>query len=365
MHISDVSGHRSASLAIEKTLHEVDENVQTSCIDGFKYTNPHLGKFVNTLYMTVIKTAPKIWDYLYDNEAILKRVEKTRSLIYRLNDKKIKRLFNDFRPHIVVCTQAFPCGMVADYKRRHNLDIPLMGVLTDYSPHSYWLNDFVDFYVVPAPEIKQRLIQRGIPEERLKILGIPIDTKFKNQSSREEIFRRSGLNSSLPVILIMGGGQGLGPIKEIVCVLNRLSRPVQLIVVCGTNRNLYKWLNKNKSFFTTPISIIGYTEQINDLMDISSFIVGKPGGITSAEALSKSLPIIIVNPLPGQEAQNSQFLLEAGVALKVNSLLELRSLAEELLSDTIKLDKLRMNARAFAYTDSTVKISQLILSMIK
>ncbi len=365
MHISDISGHRSASLAIEKTLQKVGQDVQTCCIDGFGYTNPHLEKFVNALYMMVIKAMPKIWDYLYDNQAILKKAKKVRSLIHRLNDRKIKKLFNNFYPDIIVCTQAFPCGMAADYKRRHNLNIPLVGVLTDYSPHSYWLNDFVDIYVVPTSEIKQRLAQRGIPEERLKILGIPIDSKFRNQSNREEIFRRLGLNLNLPVILIMGGGQGLGPIKEMVCVLDRLSRPVQLIVACGTNRNLYKWLNKNKSSFTTPVSILGYTEQINDLMEISTFIISKPGGLTSAEALSKSLPMIIVNPLPGQEAKNTQFLLEAKVALKVNSLLEMGSLVEELLSDSTKLDKLRMNTSAFAHTDSTLKISQLILSMIK
>lgn len=365
MHISNVSGHRCASLAIEKALRQIDAKVQTCNIDAFNYTNPYLEKFINKLYMFVIVVMPGLWDYLYDNEGILKRVKKIRSLFHKVNEKKIQKLFDEFKPDIVVCTQAFPCGMVADYKRRHNLSTPLMGVLTDYAPHLYWLSNFVDIYVVPAPGVQQKLRQRGVPGERLKVLGIPIDTKFRNINSRQEIFRRLGLDSNLPVILIMGGGQGLGPIKEIVRTLDKLRSCVQMIVVCGTNKSLYKWLKKKKSIFNKPVSIIGYSDQINDLMTISSFMVSKPGGLTSAEALSKSLPIIIVKPLPGQENRNTRFLLETGIALKVNNFSQLQSLAEELLNDTAKLDNLRKRVGAFAQSDSSLKIARFILDIIE
>ena len=148
MHISNVSGHHSASLAIEQALQKIDGNVQTKSIDAFNYTNPFLEKFINSLYMAIIKIVPQFWDYLYDNEDVLRKIRKTRSLLHSLKDTNIRKLFDDFRPDIVVCTQAFPCGMVADYKRRRGLNIPLVGVLTDYAPHLYWLNDFVDIYVV-------------------------------------------------------------------------------------------------------------------------------------------------------------------------------------------------------------------------
>lgn len=365
MYISNVSGHRCASLAIEKALQQTDGNVQTHSIDTLSYTNPCLERLINKLYMFTIKAMPRLWDYLYDNEKVLRKVKKIRALIHRLDERKIKRLFEQLKPDIVICTQAFPCGMVADYKHRRNQNIPLVGVLTDYAPHVYWLNELVDIYVVPAAEIKQRLMQRGVSNQRLKVLGIPIDNKFGEQTDREEIFRRLGLDADLPVILIMGGGQGLGPIKEIMQALDKLSRPAQLIVVSGTNRKLYSWLKNNKPNFTKPVFIMGYTEQINDLMAISSFIITKPGGLTSAEALSKLLPIIIVKPLPGQESLNTQFLLEAGVAQKVNSFIELRSLAEELLSNSTKLAQLREKAKTFGQPDSAIKIAQLILSILK
>ena len=365
LHISDISGHRSASKAIEGALREIGKDVQAHSINAFNYTNPHLEKIVNKLYLSVIKYKPRIWDYLYDNEDILKKVSQIRALIHRMNGKKIDRLFNNFSPDIVVCTQAFPCAMVADYKHRHNLNIPLIGVLTDYSPHSYWLHDCVDSYIVPAPEVKQRLLQRGIPDQRLNVIGIPIDSKFRYQGNREKIFYKLGLDSHLPVILIMGGGQGLGPIREIARTLDKLTQSVQIVVVCGTNRSLYQWLKKHKSIFSKPLLIVGYTEQVNELMEISSFIVTKPGGLTSAEALSRSLPIIIVNPLPGQESRNTQFLIGLGVAFKVNSLSELRSQAEELLNNPVRLDKLRRRASNFAQADSALKIANFVLTTLK
>lgn len=365
MHISNISGHRCASIAIEKALKEKDRDIRTLAIDAFNYTNPFLERFVTQIYMFVIKILPCLWDYLYDNQCILRGVKNIRALIHRLNERKLSRLFNDFQPDLVVCTQAFPCGMVADYKRRHNLNIPLIGVLTDYAPHGYWLNELVDIYIVPSLKIKQRFIQRGLSEQQLKILGIPIESKFAKKGCPQEIFQRLGLNSALPVILIMGGSQGLGPIKKIVEALDRLDIPAQLIVVCGINKKLYNWMKRHRHSFKKTVIVIDYTEEINNLMEISSFIVSKAGGLTCAEALSKSLPIVIISPLPGQESQNTRFLQEIGVGLKVDSLIELKSLAEELLSDARKLEKLRQRAGSFARADSASRIAELILNTIR
>lgn len=363
LHISNISGHCRASLAIEKALKELDQGVQILRVNAFSYLNPYVEKMVNRMYMFTIQSLPQLWDYLYDNESVFKKVKNARLMIHKLSDKKIKQLLEGFNPDIIVCTQAFPCGIIADYKQRHRLKTPLIGVLTDYAPHLYWINNAVDLYVVPALKIQQRFMQKGIASNRLKNLGIPVDTKFRSCANQEQILRKWNLNPELPRILIMGGDQGLGPIKNIVLALNKLIPPAQLVVACGTNKNLYTWLNKNKAMLPKPLLAVGYTDQINDLMSISSFIISKPGGMTSAEALSKSLPLIIVNPLPGQENQNSRFLLEEGAALKANDFNELLSLTEDLLDDTAKLEQLRKNAIAIAHPDSSLKTARLILNM--
>ena len=365
MHIGNVSGHYCASVAIEKALQEVDAQVRTYRVDTLNYANSYLTKFIYRLYIFIVKATPWFWEYLYDNKNILEKVRNIRLLIHRLNNKKIKKLFDGFRPDAVVCTQAFPCGLICDYKRKHNLTLPLVGVLTDYATHAYWLNDFVDAYVVPAPEMQRGLIKRGISVQRLKVLGIPIDAKFRKQNSRIESFRRLRLNPEVPVILIMGGGQGLGPIKKIVGTLDAIRRPMQMIVVCGTNKRLHRWLIKHKALFDKEVAVFGYARNIDRLMEISALIVTKPGGLTCAEAQSKALPIIIFNPLPGQENHNTQFLLQTKAAMKVENLDGLFLLVEELLSDPKRLGELHKKAGSLARPDAALDIARLTLSLVQ
>ncbi|MCX5715418.1 MAG: hypothetical protein NTV07_00830, partial [Candidatus Omnitrophica bacterium] len=178
MHISEVSGHRKASMAIEKAIKLISPDTETKGINTFNYTNPIWERIVNHVYMSVLRNAPEIWDYLYDNPKVLRRVKHIRALIHKANSEKVHKLFSEFNPGAVVCTQAYPCGLVADYKKQFNLDLPLIGVLTDYAPHSYWIYDNVDYYVVPSKDTGQKLVRGGVLEEKIKVLGIPIDPKF-------------------------------------------------------------------------------------------------------------------------------------------------------------------------------------------
>ena len=363
LHISQISGHRSANLAIENALRSLDPEMQTLSIDAFSYTNPLLERIVNRLYMVMLKYFPGLWERLYDHQGVLKRVEPARSCILSLNIRKIRRLIERFSPDIVVCTQAFPCNMVADYKKRYNRKLPLVGVLTDYAPHSYWISPYVDIFVVPAPVIAERFVQKGVPEQGVRVIGIPIDPKFKQKKEGLQILNRLGLLEQVDTILIMGGGQGLGPIKKMVFNLVRIKKPLQLIVVCGTNRPLFRWLNKNKGKFRQRVAVLGYTDQVHNLMATAKIIITKPGGVTVAEALSQALPIIIVNPLPGQETQNTRFLTESGVAVVVRQLDRLAETLEKLLSNSKLLEQMRQKALALKQEDSALKIARLLLEL--
>ncbi|GAG10353.1 unnamed protein product, partial [marine sediment metagenome] len=158
MYISNDSGHHRATLAIEKIFHLRDKDIETLNVNSFNYTNPVLEKIINKTYMSVINRKPEFWGYLYDNPRILKKTRRLRESIHRHNTEKLKNLIDAFRPDAVICTQAFPCGMVADYKKTFNVKLKLFAVLTDYAPHSYWIYDTVDAYFVPSQETGQRLI---------------------------------------------------------------------------------------------------------------------------------------------------------------------------------------------------------------
>src|SRR6202166_2612271 len=174
MYISQVSGHRQGAVAIAKSLKSLDPDCEVLNINGFGYTYPVMEKIINTAYMGVIKRAPKIWEYLYDNPKVIKFSEKWKQSIHQSSHKKLKPLIDEFKPDVVVCTQAFPCGMVADYKMNHRPALTVIGVLTDYAPHLYWLHEGVDYYVVPSEEARERYVKEGIPKEQIKVLGIPI-----------------------------------------------------------------------------------------------------------------------------------------------------------------------------------------------
>jgi processive 1,2-diacylglycerol beta-glucosyltransferase len=362
MYISEVSGHRNAAIAIEKALKIIEPQSEITNINAFNYTNPIAEKIVNSIYMGIIKVAPGIWDYLYDNPKIVKSLEKAKQNVHRKNTPKLKRLFDRLKPDMVVCTQAFPCGMVAHYKDKYGLNLPLVAVLTDYVPHSYWVYDSVDYYITPTEDVSQKLVDKGVPSEKVKSLGIPFDPKFNESLDRNTIFHKLKLSAELPTVLIMGGGQGLGPIKTIVRSLEKVKKDIQEIIVTGTNKKLYNSLRRKIKKYKKKIILFGYAQNINELMYISDIVISKPGGVTTSEVLAKGKPMIIVKPLPGQEANNTAYLTQKGAAIKVEEPRKINLALEELLGDPRKLNQLRDSVKKISRPNSSMDIARLLLN---
>jgi len=365
MYISEVSGHHSATLAIEKALKMLEPGVEVLNINAFNYTNPISEKIVNRLYMGVLKRTPQIWDYLYDNPAVVKKVEKIKESIHKFNSPKLKMLFDKFEPDALVCTQAFPCGMCADYKKTYNSDIPLVAVLTDYVPHSYWIYDAVNYYITPSEDVTLGLIKKGVEPDRIKSFGIPFDPKFNEQLDRSKVAEKFRINTDAPVILIMGGGQGLGPIKTIVRALEKVEKEIQEIVVTGINKKLYNSLKRKIKKYKKKTLLFGYVNNINELMAVSDIIITKPGGVTCAELLAKHLAMLIVKPLPGQEANNTRYLTEKGAAIKIDEPGDINLVIEDLLAEPDKLRRLRESAACLSKPNASLDIAKLLLDLGK
>ena len=364
MYISKNSGHHHASLAIESAFRELSDNIETLNVDSFSYTNPILEQVINRTYMSVIRRTPGVWNYLYDNPDVVRKTQKLRESIHKYNSQKMKNLLEDFKPQAVICTQAFPCGIVADYKKTNNSSMVLAGVLTDYAPHAYWFSDKVDFYFVPSEEARERLATNGIPKDRIKLTGIPIDTKFKRVINTKKVADSLGLSGDKPTILVMGGSQGVGPIKEIIKILNNSTMDFQIIVVAGGNKKLSRYLTKRLGRFRKKTLVFGYTDNIDELMEISSLVIGKPGGITISEATAKRLPLLIVKPIPGQERMNTDHLVKNKVAIKVDRLQDINVFVRELLSNPWALKNMQEHVRKFAKPNSAIEIAQTILERI-
>ena len=368
MYISNYSGHHKASLAIEKAFNLVDSEVEVRNVNSFNYTNPILEKIITKTYMGVIRKKPEFWGYLYDNPDIVRKTQKLREAIHRFNTAKLKTLLDDFRPDAVVCTQAFPCGMIADYKKSTGSNVGLYGVLTDYAPHSYWIFDRVDAYFVPSAETGKKLVHNGVPPNRIIETGIPIDPLFGAPKDKNALFEKYGLDKNKPVVLMMGGSQGFGPLKEVYASILKSPLDVQTVLVSGKNERLHRWFTRMERKAARRgkfLKVFPYIEGIDELMEVCTILVSKPGGITTAEALVKGVAMVIINPIPGQEQMNTDYLLANEVAVKVDNPVNTAVVIGELLYNKEKLLGLGMRAKAFARPDSARTIAGLVLANLR
>jgi len=361
MYISKVSGHRQATVAIQQALRQLEPDIEAPAINGFGYAYPILEKIVNKAYLSVIKRTPKVWDYLYDNPKIVKNSQSIQNFLYKTSHEKIEKLIRRHRPQAVVCTQAFPCGMVADYKMSHRRDILIIGVLTDFSPHSYWINEGVDYYVVPSEEVKERLVAKGAAPERVRVYGIPLRPRFNEPVDRTVIAGKMGLDPAAPTILVMGGGQGLGPIKKIVKSLGRMNMYVQIIVLSGINKKILNSLRRYAAAADKRILVFEFVNNVEELMTLADLIITKSGGMTTAESLAKGLPMVIVNPIPGQEMRNADFLIQQGIGIRVHDVDDVGKEAEVLLRSPERLAAMRKSALVHAKPHASMDIARLIL----
>lgn len=359
------SGHHRATLAIEKAFHLMRADIDTLNVNSFNYTNPILEKIINRTYMGVIRQKPEFWGYLYDNPKIIKNVKKLRESIHKHNASRLKQLIESFDPDAVICTQAFPCGMVADYKANANRNLALFGVLTDYAPHSYWIFDKVDGYFVPSKETGDRLIHNGVLFDKVIESGIPVDPHFKIPKDKSLVLKKLNLSVEKPIILMMGGSQGHGPLKEAYQSLIKTKTDFQILVITGKNKSALRWFKRRERNSCKKLIALPFVNNTDELMEIATILISKPGGITTAEAFVKGVPLCIINPIPGHESMNADHLLRNNVAIKIEQPSDTGIIIEELFYNRDKLTELSLNAKRFSKPDSAEIIARHVLNHIK
>ena len=365
LYLTKHSGHYAAAVAIDDAARQLDPSVQTMLLDSFSHANPVLSKVTLKAYLTVLKAAPEIWEFMYDNPEFKERTAKIRELLNRGSSKKLQRVLADFQPDVAVCTQAFACGVIASWKQATGNDSPaLVGVLTDFVAHRYWAHEKVDLYIAPSEETKQTLISQGVSPERIKAHGLPVGEKFTSPVDKAAVLKTLGLKPDLPKVLVMGGSLGLGPMKSVIRKLNKLPQPFDIIVVTGKNDELKERLSRKGWKLRHHTTIFGFVENVHELMSIAEMVVTKPGGITAAEALVKQLPMIIINPIPGQEAKNTEFLLSQNVAVEAGNANDVMLYVDEFFRNPEKLRRMREAARTLGRPQAADHAAEAILRVL-
>lgn len=341
-HINITTGHKKAAQAIHKTLKLTYPEIEVLEIDPVGHFYPRIEKSIERIYQGVLKTNPDIWDYVYDNEKIAKATTRIRQMFNSLNSIRLNEIFTSFNPQVVVCTHAFACGMFSALKDKKANNFSLIAVITDFDVHNYWVYKNVTNYIVADDYTAKKLQEKGIDEEKIKVLGIPVDPKFTENKDISSLKKKHGLKEDLPTILVMGGGWGFGPIEKVVHCLNELQNiEFQIIVVAGTNKELELKLRELTANLPKLIKVFGYVDFVDELMKISNIFIGKPGGMTSAESLACGLPLVIINPIPGQEERNTRYLTSQGVAIRANNESEISKIIFDLLTNPQRLNEMR------------------------
>lgn len=327
------AGHLQAAAALKEAwslLSPRDEVIQVDVLD-------HVPKLYRKVYVEgyvkLVETAPELWGYFFkktDNHRLLERVSKWRTGIARRTYQSFVKLLRADPPDVVISTHMLPVEILAGIQRRHpGFKTFHACVVTDFEAHSLWLEQQVDLYCVAAEETRKSLIARGMKAEQVVATGIPIAQRFSQPIDAVAVRRRYGWRDDLPILLVLGGGFGMGPVAEVLAALDQVSRPLQAVVVAGRNAELRQSLAGQER--KHPTDVLGFVTNMQELMSVSSLIISKPGGLTTSEALALRKPLFILNPIPGQEAANSDYLLERGAAIKVNRIEDVAARVEELL----------------------------------
>lgn len=355
------SGHHAAARAIEVEIRRLNPLAETRCLDLLETTHPTWSAIVQYAYMSTIRRTPELWEALYDNfwfDLLTRRY--IRPLVQRGNSHKLRILMEAFQPNAIVCTQAHPFAVLSAYARRQQQPIPLWGVLTDYLPHRFWYVPPADHirYVVPTETALQRLMILGTPADDIHIFGIPI------QADVLAARRKHIAPSTRRRVLIMGGSRGLGVRFATIRHLDRAKADFTIDVVTGTNRRLRRKLLAARHKFKHPIRIRGYVQDAMALMHRSSLLLGKPGGLTSAEAMAAGTPMLIIRPLPGQERGNAETLVRQGAAIHLDRDRDLPGVVDSLLVNPSLLERMRESARLLGKPNAARDIAIALLSSI-
>jgi processive 1,2-diacylglycerol beta-glucosyltransferase len=358
------TGHYRAAEAICKAFTLNNPLIQSRIVDSFSYATPVLGRFITETYMEILKISPRLYRFLYDKAESNRAKAGATRVLHLLMATKLEELIQEEQPDVLVCTHPFPLGVVSKMRDRGKIQAPIVAVITDFSIHSFWLENNVDMFIVGADELKECLISQGVAAEKIRVTGIPIDPAFDNYNRQEDFALKMGLQSELPILLVMGGGLGLGPVEEAVNALVSLSYPVQLVVVTGKNAKLEKRLKLMEKQPGVTLKVFGHVDNVHEFMEIADLVVTKPGGLTSAEALAKGLPLVLIDPIPGHEERNLDFLTTIEVAVTLDNSSGIARLVENVLEIPDKMARMNETAKRVGKPTSAQAAARVLADLI-
>ena len=365
-------GHLNAAKSIENCIVRNYPEVNVEKIDCMKYVNKTIEKVTTAAYRGMAKKAPWVWGRIYSDsqKGPLAHISTRSNKIMAI---KLLRLLREKQPDLIISTHPFGSQMCSYLKRKGKINAKIATIMTDFAPHDQWLveHEQVNYFFVANDKMKNYLIEKQIPEANIFVSGIPISERFLKKYDKQDLLKEYELEPNRKTVLFFGGGEfGLGKTKTLQIFENfvNASTPIQIVAISGKNQKMkegfkeivqnYKSQSRNNE---NIVKILGFTNEVPELMSISDLVVTKPGGLTTSESLASHLPMVVINPIPGQEEENAEFLESKGIAIWIKKADDSKKIIESFLSNQNRLEEMRENTNILAKPNSTSDICKVLL----
>lgn len=359
-------GHKKAALAVESVIKSVGAGCEVKTVDIMEYASRAYRFLYLDFYVFLMKKAKWLWAFMFYVSDLRLFDILTRKIRSRMDQRGVPG-FGDMLmkedPDAVVATH-FLVPSIACILRQRGLRSRIFAVVTDYGPHSYWLSGCVNTYFAGSEWVRSELIRKGISQEKVIVTGIPTTKEFREEQPREVLKKKYGLDDERKTVFIMSGGFGVGPVGKMLLEMKKCRTDIQVIAVCGHNKELRKQLEIVSFSLNYPVKLFGFTDKVAELMAISDIMITKAGGISVTEAMVTALPMIFYGSIPGQETWNEKFLTSAGAAVIARTIKDIPLLADSMLGSEVSYSGFKKSLSAVSKPDSAGDIAEEVLKSI-
>src|SRR5262245_22481548 len=364
------AGHMRAAQAVELALRQRVPDAVVQNIDVLEVTNRAFRRVYGKAYLDLVNKAPYVLGYFYDyldrpsKPGKKRRSDRLRRAWQWLNLRKFSKFLRGEPWNLAINTHFLPAEIIACLRSQNKIELPQVTVTTDFDTHRLWVNTPCERYFTATEEGALYLHSFGVPAETTRVTGIPIHPNFAEAKDRAACLQRQGLIGDRPIVLQLAGGFGVGPVVKLFEHLLQVRQSLEIVAVAGRNEKVRAQLGAVDVPERHRAKILGFTDQIDELMAVADLVVSKPGGLTTSESLARGAGMVIVNPIPGQESRNSDYLLERGAAIKVNNLATMAQRIESVLDPPERLAQLKANARKLGHPRAAFDVVDQSLELI-
>lgn len=354
-------GHLRAAKAIGLSLMTADPQVKLGVLDYYKFVNPFLDAAIRWAYLSSVRWAPSVWKRFYTATQKIDPDSSTQQFLNRVGIESFYQAIHSRAPKVIVSTYPTAAGVVSTLKQQGRINSLNYVVMTDYSIHSQWIHKNVDRYFVGGEDMKSALIERGVDEERIIVSGIPVDGRFQRSVDEDRVRQELRLGAD-PILLFMGGSyMPLTEFRHILSEIDKVTEPHATIVVAGREENRRQVALEYQRRAVHPMVVLGYVDNVHELMAVSALLISKAGGLTTTEALCRGIPMLIYRPIPGQEDANASYVVRHGAGLLVRDHDDVAAMISHLLTQSWELKGMARQARTLGHPDA----ANVIASQIK